>query len=182
MHLILIISLFVLPVIHGANLPFTFEDCGPRDKTISFQSFDINPKPLVMHLKTDLKVKVNMMLKQMAGIKTQAKVKVHKVMGRWNIPLLSIKKPFCNFLDDVTFKQILCPLFTADNSGQCTCPVPAGSYKSDTAVITMDLAKLPVPKLLFKLGSGNWQMEITVSENEKTIGCLRLRSHVKIEV
>jgi hypothetical protein len=173
----------VVTLTAAKDLPFSAEDCGPRDRSIIFDSFDLTPKPLVMHLKTDLKVKVRMNVNRLVGDKIRASVKVHKVMGRWNIPLVTISKSFCEFLDDVTFKQILCPLFSKDGSAECKCPITAGAYNTDTAVITMDLGKLPVPKLLFKLGSGNWQMEIRVEdEGRKQIGCLRIRSHVKIQV
>lgn len=179
-HFLVLTALFV--ACHAEDLPFTTDDCGPSDRTIRFNLLDINPKPLVMHLKTDLKVNVKMDVNQLVDGNVKAQVKVHKVMGRWNIPLLTIKKSFCDFLDDVTFKQILCPLFSKNGGSDCKCPITSGPYNTETAVITMDLGKLPVPKLLFKLGSGNWQMEIRVEDRNKQIGCLRIRSHVKIQV
>ena len=182
MKVVLIHLLLACAATNAKDLPFTAEDCGPRDRTIVIETFDINPKPLVMKLKTDLKVKVKTSVNQLLGGNVKAEVKVQKVMGRWNIPALTISKSFCDFLDDVTFKQILCPLFSNDGGYECSCPIAAGPYNTDTAVITMDLAKLPVPKLLFKLGTGNWQLEIKVEDGEKQIGCLRIRSHVKIQV
>lgn len=170
-----------ISVVTGRDLPFTAEDCGRPDRSVIFRSFDIGPKPLELHLQTDLNVKVNMDVKQVVGPGVRANVKVQKVMGRWNVPLLSINKNFCDFLKDVTFSQILCPLFSSPD-GTCACPIEAGSYQKDAAKIHMDLNKLPVPRMLYRLGSGNWQMEVRVTRDSREIGCLRIRSHVKIQV
>lgn len=166
----------------AADLPFTAEDCGTSGKLVTFHRIDVNPKPIQFFMKTNFNVSADIKVDKKVDNSYKFNVMVKKIMGRWNIPLMSLTKSFCDFMSGKVFGQILCPLF-ANADGECKCPVQAGSYKHDNAVITMDLAKLPVPKLLFKLGTGNWQLEITAKDSrDRQVGCLRIRSHAKIAV
>ena len=178
----LFFSFLLIGKICAADLPFTAEDCGSSGKLVTFHQVDVNPKPLEFFMLTNFKVTANIKLDQPVDNSFKFNILIKKIVRGWNIPVLSYTKSFCELMGGKVFRQILCPIFS-DVNGECTCPVQAGTYQHEDALITMDLAKLPVPKLLFKLGSGNWLLEITGKDSRnRQIACLRIKSHSKITV
>lgn len=174
--------LLVTPIL-GMELPFTVTDCGDTGiKSVTLNHLDISPKPLELFMVTKLNVTTDFVLASELNNDIRVKINIKKVLGRWDIPLLSVTKPSCDLMQDKGFRPILCPLFT--RRGNCRCPVKAGShFKHRNTTITVDLSALPVPKFLFKLGTGNWETDITGRDRyDREVFCHRIRTHTKIIV
>lgn len=181
--LFLFASSFLLAGCFGKELAFSWDDCGKSDRSFIIRDVDISPKPIVFFKKTILNITGDIITKQALDEDVKVSLKITRLASSWgfNIPLWHTTNTFCNFLKDPKYNTIFCAILTA--AGQkCECPIKEGHYSVSKTPALFDMDVLPVPKIIIRYGTGNWQMELRASRNGQEIGCFRLQTHATMKV
>ena len=161
---------------------FSWSECGNRGPDVRFHSVSVAPLPLTLTMVTNVSVSADVTLRRPFASETVMQVRLHRSSLGWNVPILSIKKPVCDWMTSRVFGPIVCPLVQrATGQSKCTCPVPAAHYKVDDVAVSFDLSKLPIPRLFYRLGAGSYQFELSFSEKEssRSVGCILIKARIK---
>ena len=178
--------LALIPIALSSDVAFKWEDCGENnaDKSLTFKHISIDPQPMTISMRTDLNVSATAILRDTISNDFKFQVKVRRMTGGWNIPIFSLTQSVCTWLTGRIFSPLICPIYKqATGLSECKCPVEAGEYKAVDATINVDLSKLPVPRIFYRLGAGNYEFEFTAwNSRGKKAGCAKVQSPLKMNM
>lgn len=175
----------ILPVL-SSDPSFKWEDCSQdmNERVMIVNRVDVQPQPITIRKLTHLNITVDIDLTENLNQDFQFRVKVKRVAFGWGVPVLSLKMSVCAWLTSRIFSPLTCPIYkAATGETECKCPVLKRNYAAKNATITVDLDKLPVPKIFYKLGAGNYELEISGwNGNGKQSGCVKVSTPVKVQI
>ena len=190
------LSLFtILMIVSGSigqDLPFKWEECQSPglSKSLQIYNVDVFPKPLAFDKITNLFVTFNATVFEELNDNYTIVIDTKRITSGptpVELPITTIRKSLCSFLTEEDFSSITCPLLTkAKGSSECQCPISPGTYAVNKEKVTVDLSRLGLPSIVYRLGTGNYKSDVTLTKTTgaqiSQMGCLRLISHVDLNV
>ncbi|RWS20182.1 ganglioside GM2 activator-like protein [Leptotrombidium deliense] len=139
-----------------------WKDCGASNRSVLFNTIDLQPQPVPIQSKDELNVSVSIILKEEVNEKMKLSVKIWRKFSLKShniyIPVPCILKlgscdyDFCDFVEEM--KDIYCPVLKVMGK-PCNCPFPPDNYTASNVAVRFTKK---IPRLIAKIGSGTYEV------------------------
>lgn len=170
-----------------------WEDCGPEDRVVKFLALAFGPEPITFNKVNKFDMTLHMKLEQDITEEDLVEIKIVRLQAfgrrtiRFPMPCLdgvlgSCSLKFCDYFKDPRIFPAICSVFKAGGQA-CECPLKKGDYDATDMVVNVDLTKLKIPAFLASLGSGTYEIQVTLTnKDKKKLGCYKVTSPIRINL